>query len=82
MDFESQFGKMQLWIVEHFHLHRKVPKLMKHNVWKNCMLWFITTGTFMWRWVAFCRSDFLQNPYFSQAVEMRLTSAKLNMFTE
>ena len=51
IDFvRSQFGKMQLWIVEHFHLHKKVPVLMNHNIWKNCMLWFITTGTFLWRW--------------------------------
>ena len=33
---------MQLWIVEHFFLHKKVPVLMNHNIWKNCMLWFIT----------------------------------------
>ena len=28
---------MQLWIVEHFHLHKKVPVLMNHNIWKNRM---------------------------------------------
>ena len=26
---------MQLWIVEHFHLHKKVPVVMNHNVWKK-----------------------------------------------
>ena len=36
MDFErSPFGKMQLWIVEHFHLHKKVPVLMNHNIRKK-----------------------------------------------
>ena len=36
MDFvRSPFGKMQLWIVEHFHLHKKVPVLMNHNIWKK-----------------------------------------------
>ena len=24
---------MQLWIVESFHLHKKVPVLMNHNIW-------------------------------------------------
>ena len=24
---------MQLWIVEHFHLHKKVPVVMNHNIW-------------------------------------------------
>ena len=73
MDFErSQFGKMQLWIVEHFHLHKKLPVLMNHNIWKNYMLRFITTGTFLWRWkcstIQSCILPewlFLQNPYFS-----------------
>ena len=36
MDFErSPLGEMQLWIVEHFHLHEKVPVLMNHNNWKK-----------------------------------------------
>ena len=26
---------MQLWIVEHFFLHKKVPVLMNHNIWKK-----------------------------------------------
>ena len=26
---------MQLWIVEHFHLHKKVPVVMNHNIWKK-----------------------------------------------
>ena len=26
---------MQLWIVEHFHLHKKVPVLTNHNIWKK-----------------------------------------------
>ena len=47
MDFEkSPFGKMQLWIVEHFFHHKKVTVLMNHNIWKNRMLWFIIAGTF------------------------------------
>ena len=37
---------MQLWIVEHFFLHKKVPVLMIHNIWKNSALWFISTGTY------------------------------------
>jgi hypothetical protein len=50
-DFErSPFGKMQLWIVKHFHLHKKVPVVMNQNIWKNHMFWFITTCTFLWRW--------------------------------
>ena len=137
MDFErSQFGKMQLWIVEHFHLHKKVPVLMNHNTWKNHMLWFTDYGRpvrkssslhspkptpapkifwvrpkhilsatlaqiFRFLWflpslgvrspcydlllhvpfsedesvqlfrVAFCRSDFFQNPYFSRSVNFK-----------
>ena len=48
MDFErSLFGKMQLWIVDIFFLHKKVPLLMNHNIWKNPMLWFITTGKYL-----------------------------------
>ena len=51
MDFvKSHFGKMQLWIVEHFHLHKKVPVVINHNIQFFQMLWFITTGTFLWRW--------------------------------
>ena len=38
---------MQLWIVEHFHLHKKVPVVMNHNIQFFQMLWFITTGTFV-----------------------------------
>ena len=50
MDFErSLLGKMQLWMVQHFFLHKKIPVLMDHNIWKNCMLWFITTCIFLWR---------------------------------
>ena len=26
---------MQLWIVEHFFLHKKVPVIMNHNIWKK-----------------------------------------------
>jgi hypothetical protein len=33
---------MQLWIVEHFFLHKKVPVLMDQNIWKNRISWFIT----------------------------------------
>ena len=28
----SPFRKMQLWIVEHFFLHKKVPVVMYHNI--------------------------------------------------
>ena len=45
----NPLGKMQLWMVEHFFLHKKVPVLMNHNVWKYHMLWFINSGTFLWR---------------------------------
>ena len=33
-----------------WHLHKKVPVLINHNICKNHMLWFLTTGTFLWRW--------------------------------
>ena len=72
MDFErSPFGKMQLWIVEHFHLHKKVPVVMNqtYNFFK-CYDSF-GTGTLcedesveLFR-VAFFQRDFFQNPYFS-----------------
>ena len=26
---------MQLWIVEHFHLQKKVPVVVNHNIWKK-----------------------------------------------
>ena len=72
MDFvRSHFGKMQLWIVEHFFLWKNVPVLMNHNIWKNHMFWFITTGTFLWRkkcstsQSCIFPNDFLKNPYFS-----------------
>ena len=32
------------------HFESVWPVVMNHNIWKNCMLWFITTGTFLWRW--------------------------------
>ena len=38
------------YIVEHFHLHKKVPVLMNHNKQFFQMSWFISTGTFLWRW--------------------------------
>ena len=41
---------MQLWIVEHFHLHKKGPVVINHNILLFQMLWFISTGTFLWRW--------------------------------
>ena len=62
---------MQLWIVEHIHLHKKVPVVMNHKIQFFQMLWFFSTGTFcedesvqLFR-VAFLRRDLLQNPYFS-----------------
>jgi hypothetical protein len=55
MDFvKSHFGKMQLWIVEHFHLHKKVPVVINHNI-RSVQLFR----------VAFFRIDFFQNPYFN-----------------
>ena len=58
MDFvRSQFGKMQLWIIEHFFLHKKVPVVMNHYIRLFQMLWFISTGTFLWR-VAFFQREF------------------------
>ena len=36
--------------VEYFHLHKKVPVVKNHNIQFFQMLWFITTGTFLWRW--------------------------------
>ena len=51
MAFErSLFVKMQLWIVKHFFLHKKVPLIMNQKIWKNCMLSFITTGTFLFNY--------------------------------
>ena len=74
MDFvKSHFDKMQLWIVEHFHLHKKVPVLMNHNIWKNSMLWFNTTGTFLWRW----KCSTIQSCIFSE-----LTSFKIHTLSE
>ena len=76
MDFErSQFGKMQLWIVEHFHLHKKVPVLMNHNIWIVCydlllQVPFCEDEIVQLFRVAFCRSDFLQNPYFSFLLQL------------
>ena len=68
MDFvRSPFRKMQLWIVEHFFLHKKVPVVMNHIIRYFQMLWFITTGTFFEEKcvqlvrVAFFRRDFFQN---------------------
>ena len=47
----SHFGKMQLWIVEHFFFAKSMILVKKKSVQ-------------LFR-VAFFRSDFLQNPYFS-----------------
>ena len=38
---------MQLGMVEHFFLHKKVPVVMNHNIRFFQMLWFITTGTYL-----------------------------------
>jgi hypothetical protein len=71
MDFErSQFGKMQHWIVEHFHLHKKVPVLIirfEKIVCYDLLLQvpFCEDESVQLFRVAFCRSDFLQNPYFN-----------------
>ena len=57
MDFvRSHFGKMQLWQVEHFFLHKKVPVVVPFSEEKSVQLVR----------VAFFRSDFLQNPHFKQ----------------
>ena len=65
MGFErSQFGKIQLWIVEHFHLHKKVPVLMNHNIFKKIICYDLLLqvplcedeSVQLFR-VAFCRSD-------------------------
>ena len=75
MDFvKSHFGKMQLWIVEHFHLHRKVPVVINHNVWffkcydSLVQVPFCEDESVQLFRVAFCQSDFLQNPYFSEDI--------------
>ena len=47
---EVRSEKKQLWIVEHFHLHKKVPVVMNQNIQFFQTLWFISTGTFLWRW--------------------------------
>ena len=80
----SPFRKMQLWIVEHFFLPKKVPVLMNHNIWKNRTFWFITTGTYLfviWKDYAFCEEksvqlfrvaffqrDFLQNVIWAESL--------------
>ena len=63
---------MQLWIDEHFHLHKKVPVLMNHNIWKRNVCYdsllqvpFCEDESVQLFRVAFFRSDLLQNPYFS-----------------
>ena len=53
----SHFGKMQLWEVEHFCLHKKVP------VQYTGTYLFVKTKVF--NFLSLMRSDFLQNPYFS-----------------
>ena len=86
MDFErSHFGKKQLWIVEHFHLHKKVPVLMNHNIWKNCMLWFITKYRYLfvkmkmfnYSELHFAGVTFLQNPYFNKQALLELPFLKI-----
>ena len=79
MDFgRSHFGKMQLWIVQHFHLRKKVPVVMNHNMWffSNVMIHYYRylfcedESVQLFR-VAFFQRDFLQNPYFSITVRLQ-----------
>ena len=55
---------MQLWIVEHFFLHKKVPVVMNHNIWKKIICYDSLQQVPFRERVAFFLSDFLQNPYF------------------
>jgi hypothetical protein len=85
---------MQLWIVEHFHLHKKIPLLMNHNIWKNCTLWFITTGTFLWRCKCStihtsyihnffkCFDSLLQVPFYSELQFAEVTFYKIHTLLE
>ena len=67
---------MQLWIVEHFHLHKKVPVVMNHNIifFFECydslvQVPFCEDENVQLFRVAFFRRDFFQNPYFSRNVK-------------
>ena len=83
---KNHFGKMQLWLVEHFFLHKKVP--VQCSTCQSCIFlkWFLQTHNLeqffltegqtifgnkipflfcLLLIIAFFRSDFLQNPYFS-----------------
>ena len=65
MDFvKSHCGKMQLWIVEHFHLHKKVPVVINHNIQFFQTLWYIfLTRNFMnLLKYGFWKKSLLQNP--------------------
>ena len=66
---------MQLWIVEHFFLHKKVPVVMNHNIWKKIICYdslqqvpFREEKSVQLFRAAFFRRDFFQNPYFKVQV--------------
>ena len=75
MDFvKSHFGKMQFWIVEHFHLHKKVPVV--HMIFFKCydslvQVPFCEGESVQLFRVAFFRSDFFQNPYFTKKIALQ-----------
>ena len=65
---------MQLWIVEHFHLYKKAPVVMNHNIWfffkcydSLIQVPFCEDESVQLFRVAFFRRDFFQNPYFSSS---------------
>ena len=75
MDFvKSPFEKLQLWIVEQFHLHKKLPAVMNHNmIFFKCydsllQVPFCEEKTVQLFRVAFFRRDFFRNPYFSNTI--------------
>ena len=59
---------MQLLIVEHFFLHKKVPVVMNHNIQFFQMLWFITTGTFFVKMKVFNYSEL----HFSEGTSFKI----------
>ena len=69
MDFvRSHFGKMQLCIVEHFFLYKKVPVALlslQKGTFSTIQVPFCEEKSVQLVRVAFFRSDFLQNPYYS-----------------
>ena len=65
----SHFGKMQLWIVEHVFIHRKVTVVMNHKIqFFKCFdslvqVPFSEEKSVQLFRVAFFWRDFFQNPY-------------------